>query len=81
MARRKPTSKVEQLLFDVRYEDGSQTSNRKVSSAILTGLDADELILQEIQRQDREIAERSGKTRPAIKSITKVKKKKIKKVA
>ena len=81
MARRKPTTKIEQVLFDVIYEDGTQSSNRKISSALLGGLDGDAAAQAEIERQDREIAERSGKPRAPIKTITRVKKKKIKKVA
>lgn len=81
MARRKPTTKVGPVLFDVIYEDGTQSSNRKVPGALLGGLDGDEPARAEIERQDQEIAQRSGKARPPIKSITRVKKKKIKKVA
>ena len=81
MARRKPTSKVEQFLFDVVYEDGTQSSNRKVSSKLLGGVDGDDAAQIEIERQDREISERSGKSRAPIKSVIRVKKKKVKKVA
>src|SRR3954452_15921001 len=38
---RKPGTRVEFVLFDVLYEDGSQRSNRKVPSAVLGGLDDD----------------------------------------
>ena len=81
MARRKPTTRIETVLFDVVYVDGTQSSNRRVSSALLGGLEGDDAALGEIQRQDREISERSGKPRPDIKSVTRVKKKKVKKVA
>ena len=30
------------VLFDVYYEDGSRSSNRRVPSAVLGGLDGDE---------------------------------------
>jgi hypothetical protein len=42
MARKKPNPKAAFVLFNVVYEDGSQTSNRKVPSDILGGLDGDE---------------------------------------
>jgi hypothetical protein len=38
MARQKPTAKPEFVLFDVLYEDGTLTSNRKVPSLALGGL-------------------------------------------
>mgnify|MGYP007011819803 FL=1 len=70
MARnKKPNPKAAFVLFNVLYEDGSQTSNRKVPSEILGGLDGDEPARTIIEEQDREIAERSGRTRGAIKSI------------
>lgn len=69
MARKKPNPKAAFVLFNVVYEDGSQTSNRKVSSEILGGLDGDEPARAVIEEQDREIAERSGRTRGPIKSI------------
>jgi hypothetical protein len=57
---RKPGSKTEFVLFDVLYEDGTQRSNRKVPSAVLGGLDADEPARTVIEEQDAAIAERSG---------------------
>ena len=69
MARKKPNPKAAFVLFNVVYEDGSQTSNRKVSSEILGGLDGDEPARADIEEQYREIAERSGRTRGPIKSI------------
>lgn len=69
MARKKPNPKAAFVLFNVIYEDGSQTSNRKVPSDILGGLDGDEPARNIIEEQDREIAERSGRSRGAIKSI------------
>ncbi len=82
MARRKPTTKTEQILFDVLYEDGTQSSNRKISSEIFAGFEVEDVVArEEIERQDREISERSGKPRPPIKSLARVKKKKAKKVA
>lgn len=72
MARRKPTAKAEFVLFDVIYEDGSQTSNRKVPGDDLDGLDGDEPARAFLEAQDREIGERSGKPRAPIKSFSRV---------
>jgi hypothetical protein len=69
MARKKPNPKAEFVLFNVFYEDGSQTSNRKVPSELLGGLDGDTPAQDAIEEQDREIAERSGRSRGPIKSI------------
>lgn len=69
MARKKPNPKAEFVLFNVLYEDGSQTSNRRVPGEILGGLDGDEPARAAIEAQDREIAERSGRSRPPIKSL------------
>lgn len=57
------------VLFDVIYEDGSRTSNRKVPSSEVGGLDGDEPAKAFIEAQDRAIAERSGNPRGAIKLI------------
>jgi hypothetical protein len=70
MARRQSKSQSEFALFDVLYVDGSRTSNRKVPSAIVGGLEGDEPAREVIEQQDREIAERSGQPRPKIDKIT-----------
>ena len=57
------------VFFDVVYEDGSQRSNRRVPADLLGGLDKDEPARGYIIEQDREIAEKSGQTPLAIKSI------------
>jgi hypothetical protein len=57
------------VLFDVVYQDGTQTSNRKVPSAELGGLDGDEPARGIIEAQDRKIAEMSGRPRGPIKSM------------
>ena len=57
------------VLFDVTYEDGSQRSNRRVPTTLLGGLDGDEPAKAEVARQDREIAEKSGRPALTIKSI------------
>ena len=69
MARKKPNPKAEFVLFNVVYEDGSQTSNRRVPGEILGGLDGDEPARAAIEEQDREIAARSGRARGPIKAI------------
>lgn len=71
MARkRKPAVEKGFVLFDVVYEDGTRTSNRKVPAAEIGGLDGDEPARDVIAAQDREIAEKSGVSRGEIKSIT-----------
>ena len=60
------------VLFDVLYVDGSRSSNRKVLSSALDGLDGDAPALDLIAAQDREIGEASGRPRPGIKSVTRV---------
>ena len=70
MARKPGTSSVgEFALFDVVYEDGSQRSNRRVPLTALGGLDGDEPAKSEIAKQDREIAEKSGRPALTIKTI------------
>lgn len=71
MPRKKPaTSTSDFVAFDVLYEDGSRTSNRRVPSSELGGLDGDEPAKAIIEAQDAKIAALSGKPRGPIKSIT-----------
>jgi hypothetical protein len=70
MGRQKPTAKPEFVLFDVLYADGTMTSNRKVPGSVLGGLEEDAPARAMIEAQDREIAERSGRMRSAVKSIS-----------
>ncbi len=72
MARKKPSSKAEFVLFDVIYEDGTASSNRRVPGVELSGLEGDAPAKSIIEAQDREIAERSGRPRGAIKTIKRV---------
>jgi hypothetical protein len=58
------------VLFDVLYEDGSRSSNRRVPRNILGGLDGDEPARTAIEEQDNAIAERAGRARVPIKKIT-----------
>jgi hypothetical protein len=66
---KKPTARSEFVLFDVVYEDGSQRSNRKVPAELLGGLDGDAPARDEIEAQDRAIAEKSRVPPLTIKSI------------
>ena len=58
------------VMFDVLYEDGSISSNRKVPAAELTGLDGDMPAQAIIEAQDREIGLASGRPRGKIKQIS-----------
>ena len=57
------------VLFDVTYEDGTQTSNRKVPAIELGGIDGDAPARTIIEDQDHKIAEMSGARRARIKSL------------
>jgi hypothetical protein len=70
MARKKQATDNAFVLFDVLYQDGARTSNRKVPSELLGGLDGDEPARGVIEEQDRKIAEMSGNPRGPIKSLT-----------
>ena len=73
MARRPTVRRIEEfILFDVLYEDGTRTSNRKVPGSELGGVDGDLPAKTYIEAQDRQIAEISGKPRSPIKSLTRV---------
>ena len=58
------------VLYDVLYQDGTRTSNRKIPNADLDPFDRDGSIRASIERQDRKIAEMSGNSRAPIKTIT-----------
>ena len=70
MARKKQPVPSGFVLFDVIYQDGSRTSNRKVPATEVDTLDGDGPIRAFIEAQDRTIAERSGSPRGPIKSLT-----------
>ena len=73
MARRRTVRRIEEfVLFDVLYEDGTRTSNRKVPGAELVGLDGDLPAKTYIEAQDQQIAEISRRPRTSIKSVTRV---------
>ena len=68
---RKKSKPVESgyALFDVLYEDGSRSSNRRVPRSLLGGLDGDEPARKAIEEQDNAIAEKAGRPRIPIKKI------------
>jgi hypothetical protein len=70
MARKKAGAQF--VLFDVLYEDGALTSNRRVPTSALGGLEGDAAAETIIEAQDREIAERSGRPRSPIESVIRV---------
>ena len=73
MAKKPGTNpKGEFVFFNVVYEDGSQRSNRRVPAELLGGLDKDEPARGFIIEQDREIAEKSGRSPLAIRSLARV---------
>ena len=71
MARKKQQPATEFVFFDVFYQDGSQTSNRKVPGPEPYEPDFESRARAAIEAQDREIAEKSGRPRGPIKSIVK----------
>jgi len=73
MARKDARSDAKFVLFDVIYENGMRTSNRKVPSDDLGGLDGDEPARAFVEDQDRRIAEKSGNPRGPIKSMARAK--------
>jgi hypothetical protein len=70
MARKNRPIDAEFLLFDVTYEDGTRSSNRKVATAELDQFDVDASARAIIEAQDRKISEMSGRSRGPIKAIT-----------
>ncbi|MFO1062076.1 MAG: hypothetical protein U1E53_34535 [Dongiaceae bacterium] len=68
MARKKPAP-AELISFDVVYEDGAQSSNRRVPSDIDGGLEDLAAVKAFLAAQDRKLAELSGRPRGTIKSV------------
>jgi len=61
------------VMFDVLYQDGTRSSHRKVPIELVEGFgvdDGDAAAKAAIEAQDREIAERSGRPRGPIKTIS-----------
>jgi hypothetical protein len=70
MAKKPQTRTNGFVLFDVFYEDGTQSSNRRVPASELGGLDGDLPARAFVEAQDREIGVVSGRPRGRIKSIS-----------
>ena len=69
--REKPAANANGFVFfDVLYEDGARSSNRKVPSSELGGIDGDATAKPYIEALDRKIAEVSGRPRGVIKSVS-----------
>jgi hypothetical protein len=69
MARPKRRADNGFVLFDVIYEDGARTSNRRVPSAEIDMFQGDDAARAFLEAQDRKIAEMSGARRGRIKSL------------
>lgn len=76
MARKKSKGKgAAYTVFNVNYEDGTVSSNRRVPNTLLDisfGEAFDDLARSALENQDHEIAERSGHRRAEIKTIVRV---------
>lgn len=72
MAKKKINPNAAFILFNVLYEDGAQTSNRRVPSELVGGLDGDGPVKAFLEEQDRDIAAKSGRPRGPIKTMTRV---------
>jgi hypothetical protein len=69
MARKREPGPAGFVLFDVLYEDGTRTSNRRVPDKDVGGLDGDLPAKAFLEAQDRMVGEKSGRPRGRIKSI------------
>ena len=74
--RKKKSTKPVAQVFNVVYEDGSLSSNRRISGELLVDPFGTEDVMvlaqRAIEKQDAEIAQRSGVSKPPIKEITRV---------
>jgi hypothetical protein len=71
MARKKPTSS-DFATFNVIYQDGSLSSNRKIPSAELEDIRDEAAAKAILEAQDRKIAVLSGRSRGPIKTISRL---------
>ena len=72
MAMKSKGKGAEFIMFNVMYEDGMVTSNRRISNDLLDqsfGDSLQDLARIAIENQDNEIAQRSGQSRTKIKTI------------
>ena len=72
MARKKQTNDSPFVLFNIIYQDGTLSSNRKVPRAEADGLDGEAPARAFIEAQDRKIAEMSGNPRGPIKTMSRL---------
>jgi hypothetical protein len=76
MGRKKPKGKSAAFIaYNVVYEDGMVTSNRRIPVDLLDqtfGEPLEDLVRSAIEDQDNEIAKRAGQRRAGIKSIVRV---------
>jgi hypothetical protein len=72
MARKKQPLESGFVLFNVTYEDGTLTSNRKVPSTEIDQFNAEASVRASIEAQDRKIERMSGRSRGPIKAIVRV---------
>ena len=73
MARKKSKGRTAPFrVFNITYEDGTMTSNRRVANELLNQAFGDDLLdlaHAAIRQQDNEIAQRSNQRRAKIKAI------------
>jgi hypothetical protein len=69
---KKPGKRIEYVVFNVTYEDGSQRSHRRVPLDALDGDDEDRSARMASAAQDLAVAEKSGKAPLAIKALVRV---------
>lgn len=69
MARKTKPLETGFVLFNVIYEDGTLSSNRKVPSTEIDQFDTEASIRASIEAQDRKIEAMSGRSRGRIKAI------------
>ncbi|HWI27981.1 MAG TPA: hypothetical protein VN668_13490 [Stellaceae bacterium] len=72
MAQKKQPVENGFVLFNVIYEDGTLSSNRKVPSSEINQFDAEASARASIEAQDRKIEAMSGRSRGPIKAIVRV---------
>lgn len=70
MAKKKAPVDTGYVLYDIFYEDGARTSNRKVPNAEVDSYNVENSVRAYIEAQDRKIAEMSNNPRGPIKSIS-----------
>ena len=72
--RKKKSTKPVAKVFNVVYEDGSLSSNRRIPGEMLVDPfgteDVMDLARSAIEKQDAEVSKRSGVSKPPIKAIT-----------